>query len=180
MTCRRQLKRSIHSFEPNPELCARLERRFARNSRVVFHNVGLSDAEGEAFLYMPVYRGYSFHGLAGLDETDVRRMVAGMVARFDPRLLSVRPMTIRLARLDDLDLAPTFVKLDIQGHEYRALLGAEQTIRGHKPVLLIEKPEAMTTAWLTDLGYQPYAFDGHRFVAGHGRPNTFFLSRDSI
>lgn len=40
--------------------------------------------------------------------------------------------------LDSLGLAPDFIKLDIEGMEYHALLGGEATIRAHKPVLMVE------------------------------------------
>jgi len=56
-------------------------------------------------------------------------------------------------RLDELGLAPFFIKLDIQGYEYRALLGGERTIRTHEPVLLIESPDEQTIEFLAKLGY---------------------------
>ena len=41
--------------------------------------------------------------------------------------------------IDSLELAPDFIKLDVEGMEYFALLGAEQTIRTHKPVIMLEE-----------------------------------------
>jgi len=41
--------------------------------------------------------------------------------------------------LDSLHLAPDFIKIDIEGMEYHALLGGEQTIRTHKPIIIIEE-----------------------------------------
>ena len=41
--------------------------------------------------------------------------------------------------LDSLDLAPDFMKVDVEGCEYATFLGAEQTIKTHKPVIMFEE-----------------------------------------
>lgn len=46
---------------------------------------------------------------------------------------------VEVITLDSLNLAPDFIKLDVEGCEYAALLGAEQTIRTHKPVIMLEE-----------------------------------------
>ncbi|MCC6517733.1 MAG: FkbM family methyltransferase [Tabrizicola sp.] len=49
----------------------------------------------------------------------------------------------RLVRLDDIEHvrgAPliTFIKIDVEGHEKSALIGAEATIRKHQPLIVLE------------------------------------------
>lgn len=46
---------------------------------------------------------------------------------------------VPIVRLDDFRFPAGFVKLDVEGMEYRALLGAEETIRKHCPVVVIEE-----------------------------------------
>jgi len=48
-------------------------------------------------------------------------------------------MIVEMCALDDLlyDKAPTLIKMDIEGSEMNALLGAQKTIRDHRPVLSI-------------------------------------------
>ncbi len=42
-------------------------------------------------------------------------------------------------RLDDIYTGtPSFIKIDVEGHELKVLKGAEQTLRKHKPTVLIE------------------------------------------
>lgn len=41
--------------------------------------------------------------------------------------------------LDSYNLAPTFMKIDVEGYEYNVLKGAKQTIMTHKPIILIEE-----------------------------------------
>jgi hypothetical protein len=83
-------------------------------------------------------------------------------------------------RLDDLGLAPAFVKLDVQGFELQVLTGGEATLRRHRPVLMIESPSAdREIPFLERLGYVPYAFDGTRLARGRtGALNSFFLTAD--
>jgi hypothetical protein len=80
--------------------------------------------------------------------------------------------------LDELGLKPLFMKLDIQGYEFQALKGGEQTLRACEPVLLIESPpEEKIVKYLRGFGYQMYAFIRGKFVPGSvGSHNTFFMT----
>jgi FkbM family methyltransferase len=41
--------------------------------------------------------------------------------------------------LDSLGLSPTFIKIDVEGCEYATILGAKETIKTHKPVIMFEE-----------------------------------------
>lgn len=66
-------------------------------------------------------------------------------------------------RIDDLNLpCVDFMQLDLEGYEYFALLGARETIKKHKPVLMIEDKrhhrkygvgDADMGIFLAELGY---------------------------
>ena len=46
---------------------------------------------------------------------------------------------VQCQRLDDIYTGtPSFLKIDVEGHELRVLKGAEETIKKHKPVILVE------------------------------------------
>lgn len=48
--------------------------------------------------------------------------------------------TVKVVRLDSLNLASVdYIKIDCEGFEYRVLQGAEQTIRKHRPVVVVEQ-----------------------------------------
>jgi hypothetical protein len=48
-------------------------------------------------------------------------------------------VNVNCERLDDIYTGvPSFVKIDVEGHELQVLKGAEETIKKHKPVLLVE------------------------------------------
>jgi FkbM family methyltransferase len=55
------------------------------------------------------------------------------------RISETGALTVACVTLDDAlgDLAPTFIKMDIEGAEEDALLGAAETIRAHRPILAV-------------------------------------------
>jgi FkbM family methyltransferase len=171
----------VMAFEPNARLCARLARLYRADRRVECVNSALGDAAGESVLWVPIYRGWAFDGLASLD----RAKAAGWLSPerlylFRPAWLHVEQMRCKVQRLDDLDLAPAFIKLDVQGFELQVLIGGEATLRRHRPVLMIESPGAdEEMPFLERLGYRPYGFDGKRLTPGRGgEVNCFFLTAD--
>lgn len=47
-------------------------------------------------------------------------------------------VTATTTRIDDLDLTPNLVKIDVEGAEVRVLWGMQATIEAHRPVMVIE------------------------------------------
>ena len=41
-------------------------------------------------------------------------------------------------KLDDYKLNPSFIKIDIEGHEYECILGSLKTIKKCNPILMVE------------------------------------------
>jgi FkbM family methyltransferase len=98
------------------------------------------------------------------------------LARFDAgqrvssRIDALGETTIQCIGIDDVSpsFAPTLIKMDIEGAEPEALLGAQRTLRRYRPSLAISlyhKPDHLCEIplWLAklDLGYQMY-LRGHR------------------
>jgi len=46
---------------------------------------------------------------------------------------------IEMITLDSLGLAPDFIKIDVEGMEWHVLVGGEETIRRHRPVIMFEE-----------------------------------------
>lgn len=44
---------------------------------------------------------------------------------------------VEVTALDDMDVAPSYLKLHLEGHELEALQGAERTIRRHRPLIAV-------------------------------------------
>ncbi len=171
----------VISFEPNPRLAAALARRFDRVPNVRVEPVGLGDCDGVFELFIPAYRGYVFDGLASfVREEAMSWLNPRTIVNFDPAKLSCDTVRCHVTTLDSFGLAPFFAKLDVQGYELPALIGAEKTIRQHTPVLLVEAPSPDLVSYLLQLGYRSYGFHSRerRFHAGLGGRNVFFLTDD--
>jgi FkbM family methyltransferase len=88
---------------------------------------------------------------------------------------------VELKRLDSFSLAAAnFIKLDVEGHEREALLGAEQTIARFRPLLYIENDRRDKSAALIELlisweyalyWHMPHLY--HRDNFNHVEENVF-------
>jgi FkbM family methyltransferase len=167
----------IGSFEPNPLLCDQLKQRFHGQQRVTINNFGLGDQDGAFKLYVPYYKKWMYDGLASLKRDFAADWLRDRVYWYRDEHLTIKEVDCRIRRLDDLDLAPFFIKLDVQGYELEALHGGERTLRRHEPVLLIESPDEETCTFLSSLGYQLYSWkDGQLKAGSFGVTNTIFMT----
>ena len=116
---------TVHCFEPNPAVRARLERNVALNrlgARIRLHSEALSDRAGTATLH-------GSDDLSSLNEG----VHSGRQAA---------PVEVPLARLDDVlggeGPLVSLVKIDVQGHELEVLRGAEAVISRNRPAMILE------------------------------------------
>ena len=110
----------LHIVEASPAKAAALRERLPR---ATIHATAVSDHTGEAVFYENVAQP----GFSSLTNRTSRG--------------GTREIRVPLARIDDLwphDLPLHFIKIDVEGHEYAALKGAEATLRRHMPAILFE------------------------------------------
>jgi FkbM family methyltransferase len=168
----------IVAFEPNPSMV----RRFGSvitNPGGVLHPVALGDVPGSFPLYIPVYRGVAFDGLASLDQAQAADWLGpDTLFGFDPRYLEVRRVECRVETLDSYGLRPFFVKIDVQGREWQVLNGGLATIAASQPIIFAETDTLdleSTLAMLSPWAYRGYRFDGKDFREKPSRTNMYFV-----
>ena len=131
----------IDCFEPVPETADCLRRNTRDLADCNIHEIGLSDTKKTLTLYNVAERPDS-----------------GFYTSTPYKTFLTPYLEIQCEKLDDLNMDPTFIKVDIQGGEMDFLLGAEQTIRRCKPGFMIEgeleDPNQETLTWLKELGYR--------------------------
>ncbi len=118
----------IHAFEPAPATRADLEGLVAGlgfGGRITVHATALSDRTGSA--EMAIHEAET--GLNRIAGSGVGREGAGRVQ-------------VPLKRLDDLDVRPDVIKMDVEDHEFEALSGGRAVLADAKPAIVVE-------SWLT-------------------------------
>ena len=120
-----QLGSKVQVFEPNP-VCSRVLMAWASSKESVsVHQVGLSDQSGEAVLHIPVDEfGNEHDASASLGD--------GIDA-------NTRDEIVLLSSLDSFTFDElTFVKIDVEGHEYSVLKGGSKFFHRQRPTILVE------------------------------------------
>ncbi len=128
----------VFAFEPVPTVFALLAQNVEQNAlqNVEIANIALSNCNEQAQLFMAT------DGNVG-------------ASSFDKRTEQVEPVTVtkrvgdewvRELELEQIDL----LKIDVEGHELFVLLGLEQTIRRHRPFIMMEWADPVSMQRLKD------------------------------
>lgn len=146
----------VHSFEPNAELGDFLAKVLPSNC--ILHRCALSDQPGESELALALEGGVPIHG-------------KGKILEAPAAAENFSLQKIKLETLDGQKLTGPigFIKIDVEGHEEKVIRGGMETLRKHRPVLVIEiekrhsgKPAGETHRLIESIGYQGYFFEDGR------------------
>lgn len=112
----------IYSFEPVKETFAILSKNIVENN-VTLNNIGIGEAEGERTLYLDKANS----GLASLYNRQLDYLGISLC-----RQEQVKLTTLDFYCEENQIEAIDFLKMDIEGSEYNALLGASNLLKGGK------------------------------------------------
>lgn len=155
----------IYSFEPIKPLFEKLTLRFKSDVNLYVKNIGLGRKPQAAQLFVPYYRDFMYDGLSSFTEERATNWLnEETVWRFNPKLLRVEQHECHIDILDKFNINPFFLKIHVQGFEKDVLLGAEQMIQTHFPVILMANNQA-ADLWLRTKGWLQYAYIEGRLIA---------------
>lgn len=128
----------IVSLEPNSLLEAPLKRISRTDQNFEFRMIGAASKRERIKFFVPVYRGIVLHTFASANRDHILDAIAesfGNAVRARIRTLTIESDVIPV---DDLDLAPSIIKIDAEGFNLDVLLGAQQTLQGARPFVIVE------------------------------------------
>lgn len=170
----------VVGFEPNPIVFAKTAAIYKNSKQVKLHNCGLGSSKGAFTLYLPFFRKFMFDGLASFKKEEASDWLKGRIFGYSDKHMHIKEVNCEVKTLDEFDLSPSFIKIDVQGFEYEVLEGARKTIQKHRPVLLIETPSEKVTTLLQGFGYKPYYYENNKLAPGRGTLNTYYLQDDNM
>ncbi|MFZ1990676.1 MAG: FkbM family methyltransferase [Alphaproteobacteria bacterium] len=168
----------IICFEPNAPLADRFLRPIERRGAIV-HKIALGDEPGQFPLYVPVYNGVVFDGLASLNKVEAAQWLSERTLfGFQPQKLQVMEQICEVVCLDSFNLDPFFIKIDVQGREAAVIKGGLGTIARALPIIFAESESLdidSVTNMLRPLEYDYYAYDGKALVRGRFSRSNIYL-----
>ena len=165
----------IFAFEANPELSIRLKKKFEKTKNVQVYGYGLSCENNTLKLHIPFYKKWMFDGLASFNYSTPKNWLKQHMFFFKESHLETKSVDCELRRLDDFEIQPYFIKIDVENYETEVLKGATETIRKHRPVILIESLNAESIDIIKRLGYTFFTYDKEHFIECEPQYNTFCL-----
>ena len=154
----------IFSIEANELHRRRLENLKRKYSFFDYRIAAADCVSGQSVtIWTPRYGSLYCHSAAAVDRAEAVRAIEmsfpGQSADFEYDLGEATTLA-----LDDLNLAPQIIKMDVQGNELAALKGLARTIEHHRPSFLIEcnlEGDSIFKA-MHNLEYKPYTYDRAR------------------
>jgi FkbM family methyltransferase len=155
---------TVLSLEPNPAckpMLSVLSVLFRSRLRVL--HMGASEKPGDFPFYVPVRNGRELLEEGTFDVVSLSD--AGAVKRNGRCGIdyTLREISCPIIRIDDLNLSPVFVKIDVQGLELEVLRGMQSTIRLSRPLIMVERStdEDECTSLLREFGYSRRYWNGN-------------------
>jgi FkbM family methyltransferase len=135
----------VHAFEPSTAVLPLLKERIAKaelDAVVQVHELALGQAEGSTVFHV-------LHGATGMSGLQLR----GDLSEDLRARVRVEEITVAVTRLDTI-LPPStpvrFIKLDLEGGEFHAMVGARQLITSQRPLIVFENGRGQSAK---DYGY---------------------------
>lgn len=176
----------VYSIEPVPQTFSLLTHCVKRLglSNVKLLNIGISDSKRSVSMVVPPYA-------SGGENFYMAHIVLGSHKDASENTFQVKVQTLDSIFLE-ADEKITFIKCDVEGHEWPVICGARKIIETTRPAWLIEisgNPDNSSTdaqkvfAYLEGNGYSAFWFDGEilrKRISGTTSVNYFFLTQKHV
>ncbi|WLB91433.1 FkbM family methyltransferase [Bradyrhizobium liaoningense] len=183
----------VLSVEISPRHEPALRRLKARLKDFDYVLVGAGEVHHTLRLFTPAYKGILLHTFAGGDSRTVRHALVVAFGQAVADQCTLLEDDTVIQPLDELNVDPAFIKIDVEGMANSVLRGLRKTLERSNPAMMIEvEPNEINEMlrFLRGFEYQAMAYDTERdaltifrsidefFISGN--KNLYFVSNRSI
>jgi len=104
---------------------------------VTYFPFGLGDIAHNSRIFTPIVKGFRLTQYSSSQKDRLLFQLQHDLG-LNPQDITMEEKVMMIYRLDDLNLRPFFVKVDVEGSELKVLKGGQETIRINRPVILVE------------------------------------------
>lgn len=170
----------VIAFEPSSDTLDYLGPNIAGLGQATIEPIAISDFTGEADLFVEDLTGQNTSLVENYSVLERNAANAGLSVHVTR---SKVPVTTLDQYCQAHELAPDFIKIDVEGAEESVLRGAGETLRKHRPIVLVEitREHERVSSLLRDQGYE--CFDDTLKPAElvrQGTPNYFWIPTESV
>jgi len=167
----------ILSIEINPINQKKLKKLKCEIDNYDFKMIGASSVNSKALLYQAYFKNFHLSSFDSLSFDEIYESLK--TSLFDKKRLKyikIKKKKVSLIKLDQLNLKPDIIKIDIQGHEMNALKGLIKTIKKYRPLLLVEfnKDSLKIIKFLKRYDYKPFVYRSYNRKLFPLKKNTAF------
>jgi FkbM family methyltransferase len=187
-TIRKYIASKIISFEPLKNNYNKINKLKKKFSPLNTYNYALSDQAKKFYIYVPYFKNFNLSPYASLQKEDVLKGLKDTLpVKNILKKINIKKSIIKTKKLDELNLKPSFIKIDIQGHEYKCIKGSLKTIKKYKPIIMIEyekKSIIKINNILKKYGYKKFIYKAKlNSLKKHNNEkilNIFFIDKKNI
>tara|TARA_Y100000741_G_C18180175_1_gene528981 strand:+ start:198 stop:956 length:759 start_codon:yes stop_codon:yes gene_type:complete len=132
---------TIYSIEPGKENFEKLKKLKKKydNLRIINYAVSNKKEKEKKVLFQPFYKKFHLSPFDSLNIKDVyKSMNFSLFIKNIEKKIHIKKSYVKTNKVDNFNLKPCFIKIDIQGHEYNCLLGSLKTIKKNLPIIMME------------------------------------------
>jgi FkbM family methyltransferase len=156
----------VHAFEPYEEVAGAIDEKIRRNGlrHVHVHRVGLSDRQQVLDFFAPQGVNTGTGSFVATHEVQNNTMIGQLrVVNADDCIAS-----LLLPRID-------LVKIDVEGFELSVLRGLPETLRRHRPIVMLELSDAARQSLVSMSELMALFPPGYRVEVVHSRQARWML-----
>ena len=154
----------IYSFEPKKNSFNYIKKKY-KNKNIKVFNFGIGSTLDSVTLYTPKIYGYEFSGLSSTDPNNLKFRLNFFFNKIEKKFKFIKE-TIKIQKLDKLNLKPDLIKIDTEGSELDVIKSSLKTIKKYKPLIIIEFNHSNfhpIKKILSQLGYKNYILQNNTF-----------------